>query len=266
MVLPVSAKTLRDHRRGIAGWVAALVLLAVMDLAVFPTVHSQAGQLEQFLKAYPQALKAMFGLDAGFGTGPGYFDAEFFSFLGPLVVLAIGIGFGAGATAAEEERGTIDWLMSMPLSRTRVMLEKGLGVLTAVLVAGLALAVVLFIGSPAGGLGLSAAGVLAASTSLVLLGWVYAAVALAAGAASGHRWAATGAAVALGLGGYLLTSLARIVPALESWRWLSPFTWYASGDALRGTLHAGYLAALVVTTLAGLAVAVFAFRRRDLGT
>lgn len=266
MVLPVSAKTLRDHRRGILGWIAALGLLAIMDLAVFPTVKSQAGQMEQFLKAYPEALKAMFGLGTDFGTGPGYFDAEFLSFLGPLVVLSIGIGFGAGATAAEEERGTIDWLLSVPISRVRVMLEKSLGVLLAVLAAGAALVAVLLIGSPAGGLGLSVAGIAAASASLVLLGWVYASVALAAGAATGNRWAATGVAVALGLGSYLLTSLARIVPALESWRWLSPFTWYASRDALDGHLHAGYLAALAVTTVAALAIAVIAFRRRDLGT
>jgi beta-exotoxin I transport system permease protein len=266
VVLPVSAKTLRDHRNGILGWVTALILLAIMDLAVYPTVHSAAAQMTQFLKAYPQALKAMFGLGNDFGSGPGYFDAEFMSFLGPLVVLAIGIGFGAGATAAEEERGTIDWLLSTPLSRTRVMLEKSLGVLLAVLAAGLALLIVLLIGSPAGGLGLGAGAIGAATAALVLLGWAYAAVAVAAGAATGHRWAATGVAVALGLGGYLLTSLARIVPALESWRWLSPFTWYASRDALDGRLHAGYLAALLVTTLAGLAVAVVSFRRRDLGT
>ena len=266
MVAPVSVKTLRDHRSGIAGWVAALVLLALMDLAVFPTVKSQAGQMEQFLKAYPEALKAMFGLGADFGTGPGYFDAEFLSFLGPLVVLAIGIGFGAGATAAEEERGTIDWLLSAPLSRTRVMLEKSLGVLLAVLTAGAALLVVLAIGSPAAGLDLGIGGIAAAVANLVLLGWAYGALALFAGAATGHRWAATAVAVGLGLAGYLLTSLSRIVPALGSWRWLSPFTWYASRDALAGHLHAGYLAAFLLTTLIGITLAVVAFRRRDLGT
>lgn len=266
MLLPVSAKTLRDHRRGILGWVAALVLLALMDLAVFPTVQSQAGQMEQFLKAYPQAFKAMFGLSTDFGTGPGYFDAEFLSLLGPLVMLAIGIGFGAGATAAEEEQGTIDWLLSTPLSRTRVMLEKSLGVLLAVLAAGAALGVVLLIGSPAAGLDLGIGGIAAATANLVLLGWAYAALALATGAATGHRWAATGVAVGLGLGGYLLTSLSRIVPALEDWRWLSPFTWYASRDALSGQVHTGYLAALILTTLALVVLAVAAFRRRDLGT
>ena len=266
MALPVSTKTLRDHRRGMAGWSIALLLLAIMDLAVFPTVHSQASQMEQFLKAYPEALKAMFGLGADFGTGAGYFDAEFMSFLGPLVVLAIGIGFGAGATAAEEERGTIDWLLSTPLSRTRVMLEKGLGVLLAVLAAGIALLVVLLIGSPVAGLDLGVGGIAAATASLVFLGWAYGALALAVGAATGSRWAATGVAVGFGLAGYLLTSLARIVPALESWRWLSPFTWYASRDALQGQLHAGYLAALLGTTLVCAALAVLAFRRRDLGT
>lgn len=266
MLAPVAAKLLRDHRRGIAGWIAALTLLALMDLAVFPTVQSQAGQMEQVLKAYPQALKAMFGLGSDFGTGPGYFDAEFLSFLGPLVVLAIGIGFGAGATATEEERGTIDWLMSAPLNRTRVMLEKSLGVLVAVLAAGAALLVVMLIGSPLAGLGLGLGGIAAAVANLVLLGWAYAALAVAVGAATGHRWAATGTAVAVGLGGYLLTTLARIVPSLQPWRWLSPFTWYASGDALHGQLHAGYLAALLLTTVLLLALAVFAFRRRDLGT
>jgi ABC-2 type transport system permease protein len=266
MMLPVSAKTLRDHSRGILGWVAALFLLALMDLAVFPTVHGQASQMEAFLRAYPQALKAMFGLGADFGTGPGYFDAEFMSLLGPLVVLAIGISFGAGATATEEERGTIDWLMSAPLSRTRVMLEKSLGVLLAVLAAGAALIVLLLVGSPWVGLGLGIGGIAAAVTSLVVLGWVYASLALAVGAATGHRWAATGVAVGLGLGGYLLTSLARIVPVLRPWRWLSPFTWYSSRDALGGQLHAGYLAAFLIATLVLVAVAVVAFGRRDLGT
>lgn len=266
MVAPVSVKTLRDHRSGIIGWVTALVLLALMDLAVFPTVQSQAGQMEQFLKAYPEALKAMFGLGSDFGTGPGYFDAEFLSFLGPLVVLAIGIGFGAGATAAEEERGTIDWLMSTPLSRTRVMLEKSAGVLLAVLAAGAALLVVLLIGSPLAGLDLGIGGIAAATANLVLLGWAFAALALAGGAVTGHRWAATGVAVGLALGSYLLTSLARIVPDLQDWRWLSPFTWYSSRDALDGQLHAGYLAALALTTVIGIGIAVAAFRRRDLGT
>lgn len=266
MRAPVLAKTLRDHRAGIAGWTAALVLLAIMDLAVYPTVHSQAGRMAGFLKAYPEALKAMFGVGSDFTTGPGYLDAEFFSFLGPLVALAVGIGFGAGATAAEEERGTIDWLMSGPLTRTRVMLEKAAGVLAAVLVANAVLAAALLAGATPAGLGVGAAGIVSACASLTLLGWAFGALAMAVGAATGRRWAATGAAVALGLGAFLLTSLARLVPALESWRWLSPFTWYASGDALLARLHAGYVAALLVATLACLAAAVGAFRRRDLGS
>ena len=51
--------------------------------------------------------------------------------------------------------------------------------IAAVLAAGLALAAVLLIGSPAGGLGLGISGIFAACASLGLLGWVYAAVALA---------------------------------------------------------------------------------------
>lgn len=264
--MPVLAKTLRDHRAGIIGWTVAIGLLAVMDLAVFPTVQRMSGQMQEFLKNYPQALRAMFGLGSDFGTGPGYLDSEFFSFLGPLVVLAVGIGFGAGATASEEERGTIDWLLSAPVGRVRVIVEKAFGVLLAVLAASAVLTVVLLIGSPVAGLDLGIASILAAAATLTLLGWAFASVSLMVGAATGRRWAATGAAVALGLGGFLLTSLARIVSGLESWRWLSPFTWYASGDALTGRLHAGYLAALAVTTVVALAVAALAFRRRDLGT
>ena len=266
MSMPVLTKTLRDHRAGIIGWCVAIGLLAVMDLAVFPTVQRMSGQMQDLLKSYPEALKAMFGLGSDFGTGPGYLDSEFFSFLGPLVVLAAGIGFGAGADAAEEERGTIDWLMSAPLSRGRVIVEKALGVLLAVLATSAVLTVALLIGSPAAGLGLGTAGILAATVSLTLLGWAFASVSVMVGAVTGHRWIATGAAVALGLGGFLLTSLARIVPDLESWRWLSPFTWYASGDALAGRLHAGYLAALALTTVVALAVAGLAFQHRDLGT
>jgi ABC-type transport system involved in multi-copper enzyme maturation permease subunit len=49
------------------------------------------------------------------------------------------------ATANEEERGTIDWLLSTPLSRTQML--ESLGALLAALAAGAALIAFLLISS-----------------------------------------------------------------------------------------------------------------------
>ena len=42
----------------------------------------------------------------------------------PALFLVASVGNGAGSIAGEEERGTLDLLLSEPLSRTRIAVEK----------------------------------------------------------------------------------------------------------------------------------------------
>ena len=89
--------------------------------------------LDKLVDEYPEALKAFIGFGGGidYATGAGYLGIELFSFMVPLLLLVAAIGAGARAIAGEEERGTMDLLLSNPIGRSRVVLEKGAAIVSS---------------------------------------------------------------------------------------------------------------------------------------
>ena len=260
----LTVKTWRDHWRALLGWSAGLAALSAMELSVYPSVRSTAAGAGQFVNSLPEALKTMFRM-SDYTSGPGFIGAELFSFTIPLVFIAVGTSFGSGATALEEERGTADLLLTLPITRSRVLLEKLVALLSDMLVLGLLLWLVLLVGVHAAGMSdVGGGGLAVASLSSVLLGWVYAGVGLLVGAWSGKRSIAVGTAVTLAIAAFVLYSLGPLVHGLRPWLRVTPFQWAFGNDPLRNGLSVGYLALLLATSVVFFGLSVLAFNRRDI--
>jgi ABC-2 type transport system permease protein len=265
MLRSVFLKTLWETRRSIAWWSLGLVGLVAMMIAVYPTVRDNPG-LNAMLEDYPEALKAFiaFGGELDYASPAGYLGSELFSFMVPLLLLIAAIGAGARAIAGEEERGTLDLLLSNPVSRRRVVLDKLAALAAEVILLALVLWGSLFVGARAIGMEISAGKLGAATTSAALLALAFGAVSVMLGAGTGRRGIAIGLASASAVASYLVNSLAVLVDVLEPIRKLSPFYHYAASDPLREGLavwHSGFLALIAVV---GATLAVVAFERRDL--
>jgi ABC-2 type transport system permease protein len=170
----------------------------------------------------------------------------------------------SGFTAGEESRGTIDVLLSYPVSRRRVVLEKAAAVLVGCIVAAAAVWVLALAGAAASSSPLPADRLAEALVMLVLLGLAFGAMALAISAFSGNRAAAIGVAIGVMVVMYLIDALAAIVDGLNAIRPLSLFRYYIGNDPLRNGLNfadAGVLAAVIAVFLVA---ALVAFDRRDL--
>ena len=179
------------------------------------------------------------------------------------MLLIAAVTAGSNAVAGEEERGTLDLLLSLPVSRARVVLEKLGALVVEVAGLGLVLWLALWIGVRAAGMDVAAAHLAGATASAVLLALAYGAIALLLGAATGRRALAAGVAGAAAVAAYLVNSLAPLVGALEGVQRASPFYHYAAGDPLRHALSAGHAGVLLgITVVAGL-LAVPALARRD---
>ena len=111
-------------------------------VAVYPTVRDSPS-LDKFVAQSPEALKAFIGFGGAidYTSAAGYLGGELFSFMVPLLLLLAAIGAGARAIAGEEEVGTLELLLSCPISRRRLVLEK----LAALVVETTALGVVLLV-------------------------------------------------------------------------------------------------------------------------
>lgn len=264
MLHNVFLKSLRDLRRSFAWWAVGLVGYVALIVSVYPTIRDNP-DLNKLVESYPEALKAFiaFGGQFDFTSAAGYLGSELFSFMIPALFLVATVGNGAGSIAGEEERGTLDLLLSAPLSRTRIAVEKLAAMCAEAAGLGLVLWLALWIGALVFGMDISATHLGAAVIVLVLLAIAYGAVAFMLAAATGKKALAVGGTVALAVGAYLVNSLASLVDALEPFQKATPFYHYAAGDPLHNGLDPWNTLYLFAVGAVAAVVGVALFARRD---
>jgi beta-exotoxin I transport system permease protein len=261
----VLLRSLRDLRRGFGWWSLGLVGLVAMQVSVYPTVRDDPG-FSELTENYPEVLKELFGFGGSFDyTSPaGYLGVELFSLIVPLLLIIAAVATGAGAIAGEEDRGTLDLLMSLPLTRRRMAAEKLAAMAAEVVGLGLVLLVSLAIGVRVIDMGVPLAHLTAVTLAAVLLAMGFGAIALLIGAATGSKGAAIGVTAALAVAGYLVNSLAALVSELETAQRFTPFYHYSAPDPLRAGFSGWHLVALLAVVVVASAAALVAVDRRDL--
>jgi ABC-2 type transport system permease protein len=265
MLRNVFLKTLRDQRRALLLWGIGLLAIALFTGLLYPSIRQMAPEYDKLLKTMPEALiKPFVGEFSDFASPEGYLNSSLFFLMLPLLFLVFAIGFGSNAIAGEEERGTMDLLLSNPLPRWRVVVEKFAALVVSTILLAFAFWLGLAICALAVELGVSLGRMAEATMSGALLGFAFGALALAVGCACGDRGLSLGVASAVAVAAYFLNSLAPVVKVLERYRRLSPFYYYIGADPLKNGLNLGHAAVLIGLTGLLLVVALLAFERRDL--
>jgi ABC-2 type transport system permease protein len=262
----IARRAFDDRRRALAWWVIGTALYTLLIVVSFPSISGQT-QWNDLLDDYPPEIIALFsGGETTFdlSSAADYLNSQVFALILPLVLSILAISFGASTIAGEEEHGTLELVMSHPVSRRSVVNGKAIVLVALVAVVAVANYVVAFglgrlfdIDSPF-------ADVVASFAGQVLLCVGFGLLALAAGAFTGSRGAAI--AVAAGVAGatYLLGSLGPVVSWLEPFKWVSPF-YYATGENPLANGIAGWkFAVLLGFCLAGFTAALASFERRDM--
>jgi ABC-2 type transport system permease protein len=264
MLRTIWLKTLRDQLRPMVGYGVGLIALCLYLFAVYPTIRDNP-DLNRTLQNLPDGVKALIGgTQLDLVSPAGYLQAELFALFIPLLFLIYAIVLGANAIAGEEERRTLDLLLSYPVARGRVVREKFLALCLLLCALGIILWLALIVGAAAINMQIGRGHLAAATTSAVLLSLWVGALALALGCATGKRGVTVGVSAAVAAAGYLMQSLPSFVSSLRPIARISPFSLYASNEPLRHGLNLAHVAALLIATLIFFAVALILFRRRDL--
>lgn len=137
----VLTKSLYTLRWQLLGWILAIAGIALLTMTLYPS-FSQNG-IENIVKSVPDSLKSLVGNVADFKTVPGYIGQQIF---GPnlyIVSLIMSILLFMGISASEESDGRLQTVLSFPVSRTRVYVEKYLAttIVLAIVSASVALAI-----------------------------------------------------------------------------------------------------------------------------
>lgn len=264
MMRSVGLKTLYDQRRALIGWSLSFALLVGMYAAIWPSLRNQPS-MSDFLDQMPKAMRSLFAASgADMSTPVGYVQVELLAFMGPLLLTIYAITAGASAIAGEEDRHTLDLLLANPVSRTRIVLEK-LGAMTAgAALIGAVTGLALMGEGSLAGMTLPVGGVTAAMVHMTLLALVFGTLALAMGAITGRPALSRAVPVAVAVVAYVVNGLASVVPWLKPGQKFSPFYQYSGHDPLRNGLSSQAILVALLTIVALGAIAVAAFRRRDI--
>ncbi len=120
-------RTLKDRLVTTLAYCGASVAFLWMYIALFPYIRDQAASLSELMDAYPKELMEAFGiksLELQFAHLGSYLSTETFSLMFPIMLVALVVGFAGSALAGEVEKGTIELLLSQPISRVQLYTAK----------------------------------------------------------------------------------------------------------------------------------------------
>jgi ABC-2 type transport system permease protein len=261
----VFVKSLRDELWPMVWWASGIGLLSAMIIAFFPSIRGN-DDFNAMLESYPDNLMALFGLTklTDITSAVGFLNAELFGLMAPLLFVIHGVVLGSGAIAGEEGRGTLEILLTEPISRRKLVAQKFAAMITNAIFLGLVLWIVLVISALAIDMGVSVLRLAAITFSTVLLGVTFGALAFAAGCITGSRSNSVFIVAAVAVGTYLLNAASGIVSYMQWAKWMSPFFYYNAADPLANGLNPTHAAVLLATIAILLGAGYAGLQRRDL--
>ncbi len=259
----VFLKTLRDYRVAIVGWGIGMGLVVVSPMASVAA-----------LVTTPQAREQLISLAQTFAWNA---DAIAVDTIGGYATFKIGIFIfliaiwpllaGSRMLRGEEDRGSMDVLLSLPRPRLRVAMEKMAAMWTALAAMGVLIGLLAFAGGKKFGADFGLGDGLLFGLNLALICAVIGGVALLISQFTQERGPAAGWTAALLLVFIVLDMVHRVVPNSEWISRLSPVYYYNLSKPLvpgHGVDVGGMVVQLALAALLG-GAAVWLFARRDVG-
>ena len=268
MLRNIILKTLRDRWRSQLWWSVGIFIYTIFVGYFWPILEEQQEQLIALIEAYPAEMFGLFGLENAeeLFTPAGYLYSQTFGWLVPVAFAIFAAAMGAQLIAGEEEANTLDLLMSNPISRARVAIEKWTGMAAVMVILGAGLFLSSIIAEILFDLGIGFDRYAAACFQATLLGLLFGSAAFAIGAVGGKRGLILGVVSAIAVATFLINSLGNLAAWLETARYISPFYYYDSNRPLFDGIDWLNVGVLTGITLIGLLIALWAFPRRDIGT
>lgn len=253
---------IRQGRNSLIIWAAVIALMLGVCILIYPEMGEQMDELSGAF-ANMGGFSAAFGMDKiNFGEFMGFFSVECGN------VLGLGGAFfaaliGISALAKEEKEHTAEFLLTHPVSRTKVVLQKWISVLVQIVILNLAAVAVTVIT-------MQMIGESADIKPMVLMFFAYLIMQVETAAVCfGISAFIGGGGLGLGLGlaalFYFLNIIANLTEGAKFLKYITPFGYTDGADIIaNGRIETGYLAAGIVITIAGIVAAFVKYRRKDI--
>lgn len=120
---------LKQQRKATLIWILSLSILIILLMMMYPTIQQDAESFLKLLENYPEELRLALGMHIESITSVLGFSAFVFSFT-MLITTIQAMIMGMSIISKEERDKTADFLLTKPLSRTAIIINKIIASLT----------------------------------------------------------------------------------------------------------------------------------------
>ena len=125
-------------------WIGVLGLASLMFISLYPAFSSDMTVMQQLMQNMPPFAREMLGLSlSAFTTFLGFYSFTMIDIM--LIGAAQAMGLGLGVMVREQQSKTTDFLLTKPITRTRVFVAKCAAMLTAILITHAAYCVIVYV-------------------------------------------------------------------------------------------------------------------------
>ena len=244
-------------------WTAAISFMLGVCILIYPEMKTQMSDISAMF-ADMGSFSTAFGMDRiNFGSFIGFFGVECGNVLGLGGALFAAI-VGISALAKEEKEHTAEFLLTQPVSRNRVVLEKLLAVFTQIVMLNLVSAVVTVISVAIIGESVDAKVMLLLFLAYFILQIEISAVTFGISAYLKGNGLGIGLGIAVLM--YFLNIIANLTENAKFLKYLTPFGYTEGADIISScSIDLKYLAVGIVFTAAGIAAAFIKYGKKDIG-
>lgn len=255
----------RNRLRGSVYLAIAMSLLAALVIWIYPSFSEGFDDVdEQLLAAYPEQVIQLFDVQT-MATLEGFLAFELYVF-GWIILLGLYLAYLAAGTIADDvERGRMDVLLAMPISRARVVGEKFAGLAVPIVAVNVITPIVVYVSARLVDEPIAAVDIAAVHLLSIPYLFTCAGIGLLASVVFDRTSFAQRAALGIVFGLFMLESLLTGTD-YENVGAISPMAYYDPNEILlESTYELTSVAVLAGMTLALLLVSQLWFRRRDIG-
>ena len=264
MLSNILLKTLWDFRKAAIYWFVGIFILALYIMFVLSSIELNAFQT--IFDSFPKALVQFIGGESGidFSSISGFLNAQIFTIMAPIMVIAVAVNSGGKSTASEETIKSLDIILSAPISRESFIIQKIFSMVIKALFISIVHWFSYFILGIAFSQSIPNEGLVAICFNLFLMGISFGMISIFFGTLSGNASQAVGIGGALALISYLIANIAPLVDSLNNTKYFSLFYYYKGSDPLKTGFHSWHWVPFLTITLIFLILSIYQFRKRNL--
>jgi ABC-2 type transport system permease protein len=258
---------LNQRKSYIIWWLVVTACLVTLLLLVYPSIHSQANQLNKVLNQLPATLRDLKtgGSQVDITTPTGYLNSQLYYLTLPLLQIIMSIGLGSSLLARDEQNHTLELLMARPLSRGNILAAKALSGIIIMFLVCIVTFVITIVMAKLVSLDVSALHLFLATLYSTLFSLSFGVIAFTLCAISSlTRRTSIGLAAVVGFSGYLLASLENLSHYLITPAKFLPYHYYSPSQILMGHIPLGLNLYIVATLLIGSLLSWRGFNQRDI--